>query len=269
MDALEGVAMELEDCGFATLQDIVVTDDPNVAFGGCNYALLVGAAPRGPGMERKDLLTKNGGKSSSARGKAIAKNAASDVRVLIVGNPCNTNCLVAYRNGRDVPADRWTAMTRLDHNRAVSGSGEEGRRAQNEVGHERDHLGQPLEHAVPGLHEREDRRQAGDERSSPTGRGWRGTFVPACQERGKAVINKRGLSSRVLRRERGAGPRQELGARHAEVGDWTSVATVSKGEYGVPPGLVFGYPCTTTGDGKWSVVEGVVAGCVREGQVRR
>ena len=119
MDALEGVAMELEDCGFATLQDIVVTDDPNVAFAGCNYALLVGAAPRGPGMERKDLLMKNGG-IFVGQGKAIAKTAATDVRILIVGNPCNTNCLVAYRNGREVPADRWTAMTRLDHNRAVS-----------------------------------------------------------------------------------------------------------------------------------------------------
>src|SRR5437667_7574640 len=119
MQTLEGVAMELEDCGFTTLKDIVVTDDENKAFDGCNWALLVGAAPRGPGMERKDLLLKNA-QIFQKQGKALAAKAASDVRILIAGNPCNTNCLVAYRNGRDIPAERWTAMTRLDHNRALA-----------------------------------------------------------------------------------------------------------------------------------------------------
>src|SRR4051812_1641353 len=119
LTALEGVAMELEDCGFKTLQSIVVTDDANKAFAGCNYALLVGAAPRKQGMERKDLLGMNG-EIFVGQGQALAKNAAADVRVLIVGNPCNTNCLVARANGRDIPADRWTAMTRLDHNRALA-----------------------------------------------------------------------------------------------------------------------------------------------------
>ena len=117
MPALEGVAMELDDCGFPTLQDIVVTDDPNKAFKDCNWALLVGSFPRKQGMERKDLLGING-KIFVGQGKALAANAAKDVRILIVGNPCNTNCLVAYHNGRDIPAERWTAMTRLDHNRA-------------------------------------------------------------------------------------------------------------------------------------------------------
>ena len=129
MDALEGVAMELDDCGFPTLQDIVVTDDPNKAFDGCNWALLVGAFPRKQGMERKDLLGING-KIFVGQGKALAANAAKDVRILVVGNPCNTNCLVAYHNGRDIPAERWTAMTRLDHNRAVARPGQEGRRRQ-------------------------------------------------------------------------------------------------------------------------------------------
>src|SRR4029077_15642113 len=119
LNALEGVAMELEDCGFPTLQEIVATDDPAKAFDGVNWALLVGAAPRKQGMERKDLLGMNG-RIFVGQGKALAKHAASDVRVLIVGNPCNTNCLVAYHNGRDIPADRWTAMTRLDHNRAIA-----------------------------------------------------------------------------------------------------------------------------------------------------
>src|SRR5205085_3622397 len=112
-----GVAMELDDCSFPLLQDLVLTDDPNRAFKDVNYALLVGSFPRKAGMERKDLLSING-KIFVGQGKALAEHAASDVRVLVVGNPCNTNCLVAYNNGRDVPADRWTAMTRLDHNRA-------------------------------------------------------------------------------------------------------------------------------------------------------
>ena len=253
MDALEGVAMELEDCGFATLQDIVVTDDPNVAFGGCNYALLVGAAPRGPGMERKDLLMKNGG-IFVGQGKAIAKSAASDVRVLIVGNPCNTNCLVAYRNGREVPAERWTAMTRLDHNRAVAALAKK--------------AGEPNEavtnmtiwgnHSNTQYPDFTNAKIGGKPATSViTDRAWlEGTFVPACQERGKAVINKRGLSS-AFSAANGALDHVKSWVRGTPAGDWTSVATVSKGEYGVPAGLVFGYPCTTNGDGKWNVVEGV------------
>src|SRR5436853_6641045 len=118
MQTLEGVAMELEDCGFTTLKDIIVTDDENKAFDGCNWALLVGAAPRGPGMERKDLLMKNA-QIFQKQGKALAAKAAKDVRILVVGNPCNTNCLIAYRNGQAIPANQWGAMTRLDHNRAV------------------------------------------------------------------------------------------------------------------------------------------------------
>src|SRR6478736_1480159 len=119
LGALEGVAMELDDCGYPTLAEVDVTDDPLRAFDGCNWTLLVGAAPRKQGQERKDLLAING-KIFVGQGQAIAKNAASDVRIHVVGNPCNTNCLVAYSNGRDIPADRWTAMTRLDHNRARS-----------------------------------------------------------------------------------------------------------------------------------------------------
>src|SRR3954454_14927814 len=117
MAPLEGVAMELNDCSFPTLQDMVLTDDPYRAFKDVNWALLVGSFPRKQGMERKDLLGING-KIFVGQGKALAANAAKDVRILVVGNPCNTNCLVAYNNGRDIPADRWTAMTRLDHNRA-------------------------------------------------------------------------------------------------------------------------------------------------------
>src|SRR5207302_1238575 len=117
MATLEGVAMELDDCSFPTLQDMLLTDDPNKAFRDVNWALLVGSFPRKQGMERKDLLGING-KIFVGQGKALAANAAPDVRILVVGNPCNTNCLVGYLNGRDIPPERWTAMTRLDHNRA-------------------------------------------------------------------------------------------------------------------------------------------------------
>src|SRR5215469_2486421 len=117
MPALEGVAMELDDCSFPLLQDVVLTDDPNRAFKDCNWALLVGSFPRKAGMERKELLGING-KIFVGQGKALASNAAKDVRILVVGNPCNTNCLVGYNNGRAIPPERWTAMTRLDHNRA-------------------------------------------------------------------------------------------------------------------------------------------------------
>src|SRR2546421_12198586 len=119
MGTLEGVAMELHDCSFPTLQDIVLTDDPNRAFKGCNWALLVGSFPRKAGMERKELLGING-KIFVGQGKALAARAARDVRIVVVGNPCNTNCLTAYLNGKDIPAERWTALTRLDHNRARS-----------------------------------------------------------------------------------------------------------------------------------------------------
>src|SRR5215470_18975431 len=119
LPALEGVVMELDDCSFPTLAGVVVTDDANQAFAGVNWALLVGSFPRKQGMERKDLLGING-KIFVGQGQALAKNAASDVRIVVVGNPCNTNCLVAYNNGRDIPAERWSALTRLDHNRAVN-----------------------------------------------------------------------------------------------------------------------------------------------------
>jgi len=117
MPALEGVAMELDDCSFEALEETVITDDPAKAFKDCNWALLVGSFPRKQGMERKDLLGING-KIFVGQGKTLAQNAAADVRILVVGNPCNTNCLVAYSNGREIPVERWTAMTRLDHNRA-------------------------------------------------------------------------------------------------------------------------------------------------------
>ena len=253
LTALEGVAMELEDCGFSTLQEIVATDDPNRAFAGCNYALLVGAAPRKQGMERKDLLGMNG-RIFVGQGQALAKHAASDVRILIVGNPCNTNCLVAYKNGRDIPAERWTAMTRLDHNRAVAALAKK--------------AGVPNEavtcvtiwgnHSSTQYPDFTNAKINGKPAPSViTDRAWlEGTFVPQCQNRGAAIIKARGLSS-AFSAANGAIDHVKGLLKPTPADDWVSAATVSKGEYGVPAGLVFGYPCRSDGKGNYRVVEGL------------
>jgi len=252
LGALEGVAMELEDCGYPTLAGVDVTDDANKAFDGANWALLVGAAPRKQGMERKDLLGLNG-KIFVGQGQALARRAAADVRVLIVGNPCNTNCLVAYQNGRDIPHERWSAMTRLDHNRAVAALAKKAGVPNAAVtnvtiwgNHSNTQFpdftnakinGKPATAAIPD-------------------RAWlEQTFVPAVQTRGAAVIKARGLSS-ALSAANGAIDHVKTWITGTAAGDWTSSATISKGEYGVPAGLVFGYPCTTDG-GNWKVVEGL------------
>src|SRR5947199_5037309 len=243
LGALEGVAMELEDCAFPTLHGIVTTDDPGKAFAGCNYALLVGAAPRKQGMERKDLLGMNG-KIFVGQGQALAKNAASDVRILIVGNPCNTNCLVAYSNGRDIPAERWNAMTRLDHNRAVAALAKK--------------AGVPNEavtcvtiwgnHSNTQYPDFTNAKINGKPATEVIGdRTWlETTFVPQCQNRGAAIIKARGLSS-ALSAANGAIDHVKGLLRPTPANDWVSMAVVSRGQYGVPAGLVFSYPCR--GDG--------------------
>jgi malate dehydrogenase len=253
MKALEGVAMELDDCAFPTLQDMLLTDDPNKAFQGCNWALLVGAFPRGKDMERKDLLGKNGA-IFVGQGKALAAHAARDVRILIVGNPCNTNCLVAYNNGRDIPAERWTAMTRLDHNRAQSALAKKAGVANEDV----------TRVTIWGNHSNTqypdftNARIKG--RPAPEviqDRNWlENVFVPQCQKRGKAVIDARGLSS-ALSAANGAIDHVKTWLRGTLPDDWTSAGVISKGEYGVPAGLVFSYACRSDGGAKLRVVEGL------------
>lgn len=253
LSALEGVAMELEDCGFPTLQSIVTTDDANKAFAGCNYALLVGAAPRKQGMERKDLLGMNG-KIFVGQGQALAKNAASDVRVLIVGNPCNTNCLVAYLNGRDIPADRWSAMTRLDHNRAVAALAKKAG-VPNEAVTCVTIWGNHSNTQYPDFTNAKINGKPATEVISD--RNWlENTFVPQCQNRGAAVIKARGLSS-AFSAANGALDHVKTWLKPTAANDWTSAAIVSSGEYGVPAGLVFGYPCRSDGKGNFKVVDGV------------
>ncbi len=253
LGALEGVAMELDDCSFATLKDVVLTDDPNRAFKDVNYALLVGSFPRKQGMERKDLLGING-KIFVGQGEALAKNAASDVRILVVGNPCNTNCLVAYSIGRSIPADRWTAMTRLDHNRARTQLAKKAGVANADV----------TQVTIWGNHSNTQypdftnaKIQGKPAPEVITDRAWlENTFVPMIQNRGAAVIKARGSSS-AMSAANGALDHVKSWLRPTPANDWVSVATVSKGEYGVPAGLVFSYPCRGDGKGNFTVVEGV------------
>ncbi|HZT78819.1 MAG TPA: malate dehydrogenase [Gemmataceae bacterium] len=253
MQALEGVAMELDDCSFPTLKEVVITDDANRAFAGCNWALLVGAFPRKQGMERKDLLGMNG-KIFVGQGKALAANAAGDVRVLVVGNPCNTNCLVACNNGRAIPADRWTAMTRLDHNRARNALAKKAGVADEDVTC-MTIWGNHSNTQYPDFTNAKVRGRPATE--VITDRNWlENVFVPQCQARGAEVIKKRGLSS-ALSAANGAIDHVKSLLRGTPANDWVSMAVPSKGEYGVPPGLVFGYPCRADGKGGWNVVEGL------------
>lgn len=253
MPGLEGVAMELEDCGAPTLGGLVLTDDPNVAFKDVNYALLVGSFPRKQGMERKDLLSING-KIFVGQGQAIAKNAAKDVRILVVGNPCNTNCLVAYNNGRDIPADRWTAMTRLDHNRARAALAKKAGVGCEDV----------TNVTIWGNHSNTQYPDFTNARIKGklateviTDRAWlESTFVPFVQNRGAAVIKQKGSSS-ALSAANGAIDHVKSWLRATPGSDWTSVGSVSKGAYGVPAGLVFSFPSKGDGKGNFTIVEGV------------
>jgi malate dehydrogenase len=253
MDILEGVAMELDDCGFPTLAGIELSDDPNKAFRGCNYALLVGSFPRKAGMERKELLGING-KIFVGQGKALAANAAKDVRILVVGNPCNTNCLVAYRNGKEIPADRWTAMTRLDHNRAVSA-------LAKKAGVGNDVISCVTiwgNHSNTQWVDFQNAKINGKPATEViTDRNWlETTFLTQCQTRGAAVIKARGMSS-AMSAANGAIDHVKSWVRATPANDWVSAGIVSKGEYGVPAGLVFSYPVRSDGKGNFSIVSGL------------
>jgi len=253
MKALEGVVMELDDCAFPLVSDIVTTTDRNTAFNGTSWALLVGSIPRKAGMERGDLLTINGG-IFGPQGQAIAANAATDVRVLVVGNPCNTNCLIARSNAPEVPADRWFAMTRLDENRAKS-----------QLAHK---AGVPVASvsnlAIWGNHSatqfpdfanaRIDGKPATEVIDDAA---WlQGDFISTVQKRGAAVIEARGLSSAASAANAAI---DSVAAIHngTRGDDWTSLAVVSNGEYGVPQGIQFGFPVRANGQGGWTVVEGL------------
>jgi malate dehydrogenase len=252
MQALEGVAMELDDCAFPLLSDILVTSDLKDAFDGTSWALLVGSVPRKAGMERRDLLNINGG-IFRPQGRAVAEHAASDVRVLVVGNPCNTNCLIARSNGRDVPAERWFAMTRLDQNRAT---GLLARRAGVPVT-EVTRIGVWGNHSTTQYPDFVNGLIGG--RPVPeviADNDWlRGEFVTQVQKRGAAVIEARGSSSAASAANAVVDSVVSI-RTPTDPGDWVSLAVPSSGEYGVPEGLQFGYPVRSTGSG-WEIVTGL------------
>ena len=253
MKALEGVVMELDDCALPLLHGVVTTSDLATAFDGTSWALLVGSVPRKAGMERKDLLGINGG-IFKPQGRAIAEHAASDVRVLVVGNPCNTNCLIARTNAPEVPAERWFAMTRLDENRAKSQLAVRAGVAVSEV----TNLAIWGNHSSTQFPDFENARIEGKPAADVIGdESWlQGEFLTTVQKRGAAIIDARGASSAASAAN--AAIDSVVSIRTATAaGDWTSLAVVSQGEYGTPEGLQFGFPVRSDGSGGWSVVEGL------------
>jgi len=252
MDALRGVVMELEDSAQPLLQDVIISDDPNVAFKDANWAILVGGMPRGPGMERSDLIAANG-PIFVEQGRALNEHAASDIRVVVVANPCNSNCLVAKANAPDIPAERFFAMTRLDENRAkaqlaqkvpaqvsaVSNLAIWGNHSATQFPNFEHALinGQPAESVI------EDR-------------GWlEGDFMTTVQKRGAAVINARGKSSAASAANAALDTIRSL-INPTPAGDWFSAAISSEGNpYSVADGLIYSFPLRTDGNGKISIVE--------------
>ena len=252
MDALKGVAMELEDCAFPLLSGIVCSDDPNEAFGDISYALLVGARPRSKGMERKDLLEANGA-IFTVQGKALSDNAAADVRILVVGNPANTNSLIAMNNAPNIPNERFTAMTRLDHNRAMAQLATKTGTTVNDIT-KMTIWGNHSATQYPDLFHAEVNGQ--NAAALVNDQAWlEGSFIPTVQQRGAAIIEARGLSSAASAANAAIDHMHDW-ALGTPAGDWVSMAIPSDGSYGVPEGLISSFPVTCT-DGQYSIVQGL------------
>ncbi len=251
LPALEGVAMELADCAFPLLAGVVRTADVAEGFDGTDYAFLVGAKPRGPGMERKDLLAENG-KIFGPQGKALAAGAARDVRVLVVGNPANTNCLIAASNATGLSPRQFHAMTRLDHNRAISqlaaktGAPARDIRKMTIWGNHSSTQFPDIAHATV----------AGRPATELVEPSWyRETFIPTVQQRGAAIIKARGASSAASAASSAIDHLRDW-ARGSRADDWVSMAVPSDGSYGIAPGVVFSYPCVCAG-GDYRIVQGL------------
>jgi malate dehydrogenase len=252
LTALGGVVMELEDCAFPLVSTIVPTADLDEGFRGVNWALLVGSVPRKQGMERKDLLGING-KIFVGQGQAIAKNAAPDIRVLVVGNPCNTNCLIAMNNAKEIPGDRWFAMTRLDENRAKS------QLATKAGTHVTDVSNMTIwgNHSATQYPDFYNAKINGKPATQViTDESWlKGTFIPTVQQRGAAVIKARGSSSAASAANGAVDTVRSL-TTPTPSGDWHSVCVCSEGSYGVEKGLISSFPIRTAGN-SWEVVQNV------------
>jgi malate dehydrogenase len=250
--AAEGTAMELDDCAFSLLAGIDITDDPRVAFEGVNIALLVGARPRGPGMERRDLLEANGG-IFKPQGEALNAGAASDVRVLVVGNPANTNALIAQAHAPDIPSERFTAMMRLDHNRAKSqlaqraGVGVADVRRVTVWGNHSASQYPDISHATvrgnPASADIDDASWVED------------VFIPTVAKRGAAIIDARGASSAASAANAAIDHVRDW-VNGTPEGDWVSAGIPADGSYGIPEGIISGFPCVSRG-GRWEIVQGL------------
>lgn len=265
MNTLKGVVMELEDCAQPMLHGIVATDDPKVAFKDVNWAILVGSKPRGPGMERAQLLSENG-KIFVEQGRAINDNAASDVRILVVGNPCNTNCLVAKANAPDIPANRWLAMTRLDENRSKWQLAAKAGVVPSQVtnvgvwGNHSPTMFPNFEHAK--INGRPATEVIND-------RAWlEGDFLKTIQQRGKAIIDARGKSSAASAASAALDTIRSLVTPTPE-GDWFSAAIASDGNpYGIQDGLIFSFPLRSTGKGDFEIVKGLELSDYAKGKLK-
>ena len=252
LGALNGVKMELDDCAYSPLVDVITTDDANVAFGDADIALLIGAMPRKDGMERADLLTANGG-IFKPQGRAIAKNAKKNVKVLVVGNPANTNAFIAMSNAPEIDPKQFTAMTRLDHNRAVAQLAQRVGKPVTAI-KKMTIWGNHSASQYPDLYNCEvDGKNAAAVVNDET---WtRDTFIPTVAKRGAAIIKARGLSSAAS-----AGTAAMDHVRNwvqgTPAGDWVSMSVPSDGSYGVPAGLISSFPCTCV-NGEYSIVQGL------------
>jgi malate dehydrogenase len=251
LGALEGVTMELKDAAFPLLQGIVATDDVNVAFDGTDYALLVGAKPRGPGMERSDLLEANG-RIFGPQGKAMNDHASRDVKVLVVGDPANTNALIAQSAAPDLDPRNFTAMTRLDHNRALAQMAEKTGKHHNDISR-MIIWGNHSTTQYPDIHHA---RVDGKEAISMVDSGWyRDEFIPTVQKRGAAIIKARGASSAASAAS-AAIDHIRSWALGTPADDWVSMAVPSDGSYGIDPGIIYSFPCVCT-NGDYRIVDGL------------
>ena len=251
LDALKGVAMELNDCAFPLLRGLVTTDDANVAFKDCDYALLVGARPRGPGMERKDLLAANGA-IFGPQGKALNDHASRHVKVLVVGNPANTNALIAQAAAPDLNPRNFTAMTRLDHNRALS------QLAEKTGTHSTDIAKMTIwgNHSSTQYPDISHATVKGKAAKGLVEDSWyKDTFIPVVQQRGAAIIKARGASSAASAAS-AAIDHMRTWALGTNGDDWVSMGVPSDGSYGIAPGIIYSYPCRCK-NGDYEIVQGL------------
>ena len=251
LEALKGVAMELDDCAFPLLTGIVQTDDPNIAFKDADYALLVGARPRGPGMERKDLLEANAA-IFSVQGKAINDNASSGIKVLVVGNPANTNALIAQRNAPNINPRQFTAMTRLDHNRAMTQLAQKTGTSINDIT-KMTIWGNHSSTQYPDLHHATVQGKAAIDLIDQA--WYESTYIPEVQQRGAAIIKARGASS-AASAANAAIDHMRSWALGSNSGDWVSMGVYSDGSYDIAEGLIYSFPCVCK-NGDWEIVQGL------------